>query len=171
MIFCDLFVYGILLDPQKREEVLGRKMPYSTPDTLSGFKMDDVVIEGEHYPALVANPSAMVHGAIVVVHEDELRLLDEYETDAYRRDMVTLMSGKQAWAFVKRDIAPQEVVLDEGRTLYEILRQISRNETIVDVPSEEYMKSLSVLGLTDGISITETGKTVLSGLWKKYNYW
>jgi gamma-glutamylcyclotransferase (GGCT)/AIG2-like uncharacterized protein YtfP len=171
MIFCHLFVYGILLDPKRREEVIGRKMPYSEPDTLSGFAVDDVVIEGEHYPALVPRVSSMVHGSIVMIHEEELRILDEYETDAYKRDIVTLMSGKEAWVFVKRDIEPKEVVVDSGRILYEVLRQISRAEGTSNAPDAEYLNSLSTIGLIENGSITDVGKTVLSGLWKKYNYW
>lgn len=102
MTFYNLFVYGSLLDADTRERVIGRKMPYSEPDSLSGFKCEEITIDGEYYPALCREVNSSVHGAIVIIHENELRFLDEYETDAYRREMVVLMSGKEAWTFVKR---------------------------------------------------------------------
>lgn len=171
MFFCNLFVYGTLMDPETRADVLGRNAPYSEPDTLSGFRADEVIIEGLTYPALYADTSSMVHGAIVVIHEDELRVLDEYETDVYERRMVTLMSGKVAWTFIRKEQPEPKVDNEVDRRLYDVLRGLSRKEGVNVALPENYLPALSTIGLVDQDTITDLGRSVLSHLWTKFNSW
>jgi gamma-glutamylcyclotransferase (GGCT)/AIG2-like uncharacterized protein YtfP len=77
MMFVNLFVYGTLLSPETRETVFGRPVPYMDPDTISGFEIDVMSIADFSYPALVRNKTSMVHGGIVLIHENELRLLGQ----------------------------------------------------------------------------------------------
>jgi len=94
-----LFVYGTLIYPEVREKLLGRYV-YLTPNTLSGYKTEKIDIDNIQYPILVEDISSMVHGGIILVSEEEIALLDTYETDAYKRSLVTLMDGKEVWVYM-----------------------------------------------------------------------
>ena len=95
----DLFVHGPLTDADKRLEVFGRPVPYMAPDTASGYR--DNSIEGVEYP-LLARDTEMVHGGRVVIHVDELRLLEEYGLTSHAPREIILMSGKEAWAMLRK---------------------------------------------------------------------
>ena len=142
MLFVNLFVYGTLLSPETREHVFGRPVPYMDPDTISGYEIDGLTIEKVSYPALIRNTSSMVHGGIVVIHEDELRLLDEYETESYCRTFVRLMSGKEAWVYAKKEEQSKDQPPMEEKVLYNVLRQISRRESTTAAPDRDYVKAL-----------------------------
>ena len=42
-----------------------------------------------------------ISGKVIIVEEEDLNKIDEYETDAYRRKKVTLKSGMMAWIYQK----------------------------------------------------------------------
>jgi gamma-glutamylcyclotransferase (GGCT)/AIG2-like uncharacterized protein YtfP len=176
MIFVNLFVYGTLMDPDTRADVIGRSLPYMEPDSLCGFSVETVEIENTTYPALVPNGHNIVHGAIIILHEDELKSLDEYETDVYKRQMVRLMSGKEAWVFVKKEVhnfASKEKLMEE-KVLYNVLRQVSRNESITAAPDDEYVKALEVIGIIDkgwDRKLTDLGNGIFKYLDDKLNPW
>ena len=98
-MFIDLFVHGSLTDADRRLEVFGRPVPYMAPDTANGYRDDP--IEGVEYP-LLACDSAMVHGGRVVIHKDELRFLEEYGLTTHAPKEIILMSGKEAWAMLRK---------------------------------------------------------------------
>ena len=112
-----LFSYGTLQQPEVQLATFGRLLD-SRPDQLPGFSLamlaiDDaqvVATSGKtHHPiaSRSANLSDCVPGAVLVISLEELRQADGYEVAAYRRERVTLASGKQAWAYVDaRDAAP-----------------------------------------------------------------
>jgi len=100
-MFVELFVHGPLTDADKRYEVFGRPVPYMAPDTASGFR-EDSPVDGVDYPLLVTEPSSMVHGGTVIIHQDELRLLEEYGLRSHLPREVVLMSSKRAWAMLRR---------------------------------------------------------------------
>lgn len=103
MDFTELFICGVLADPDKRKALLGRPLDYLVPDSVDGYELEDVTIDGVEYPALVMSTvSHRVDGYIAVIHDDELSILDEHETPIYGRAMIRLNSGKKAWAYLKR---------------------------------------------------------------------
>lgn len=173
MLFTNLFVYGTLLAPETREAVFGRPVPYIEPDTISGFEIEGLLIEDVSYPALIRSKSSMVHGGIVVIHEDELKLLDEYETDEYSRLYIRLMSGKQAWVYVKKSGPAQAAELTEEEVLYNVLCQISRGEhPAAAAPDDQYVSALSTIGIVkDGrdIKLTTFGTSIMNHLRYKLN--
>ncbi len=176
MIFVNLFVYGTLMDPDTRADVIGRSLPYMEPDSLTGFSVDSIDIEGMAYPALVPDGHNIVHGGIIILHEDELKSLDEYETDAYKRQMVRLMSGKEAWVFVKKEIHKFDSKDEsmEEKVLYNVLRQVSRNESITAAPDDEYVKALEVIGIIDkgwDRKLTDLGNGIFQYLKNKLHPW
>jgi len=103
--FTELFVYGTLVDPDKRRALLGRALDYVVPDSVNGYEMEDVTIDGVEYPALVMSTmSHRVDGYVTVINKEELSILDEYETSAYARTMIRLNSGKKAWVYMKKEL-------------------------------------------------------------------
>jgi gamma-glutamylcyclotransferase (GGCT)/AIG2-like uncharacterized protein YtfP len=80
-----LFIYGTLQDPNVQIEVIGRvcQGQYALVDNY--ILMRDWAVEGTAYPRLYPHSAGCVIGQIIEVTEDELKILDEYETDAYKR--------------------------------------------------------------------------------------
>ena len=72
------------------------------PDMLKGYKRSRIEIKGEVYPLIISDSNSRVIGSIIEITERELKKADEYETDAYRREKVTLESGISAWVYVNR---------------------------------------------------------------------
>jgi len=97
-----LFIYGTLKKPEIQKEVLGRVADL-TEDSLKGYKQSTVYIEGEVFPILIRskNPYDFVFGSVIEVTGEELKKIDEHETDIYKRKKVILSSGKEAWVYVK----------------------------------------------------------------------
>ena len=94
-----LFVYGTLKDPAVQQNVIGRVVSI-VPDVLECYLKSTITINGKTYPIIVPG-LGNVEGFVISVTHDELRLLDEYETSAYKRKKVILKSGRSAWAYQK----------------------------------------------------------------------
>ena len=80
-------------------------------DAIVGYELDWVTITDPHVIATsgsdrhpILRPSdqagAEVGGTVFTITEAELAAADEYEVDDYRRVMVPLRSGGQAWVYV-----------------------------------------------------------------------
>jgi gamma-glutamylcyclotransferase (GGCT)/AIG2-like uncharacterized protein YtfP len=94
-----LFVYGTLRDPAVQLRVFGRITP-GVADALTGFERGAIQIEGAEYPILRAGPpAARIEGLALELTEAELTATDAYETAAYARIEVTLVSGRRAFVY------------------------------------------------------------------------
>ena len=105
-----LFSYGTL---QMREVQLanyGRELEGS-PDALAGYRLTKVPdrdpnavrISGTKMHYIVqptCNAADRVPGVIFLLTEDELAATDRYEGSDYRREMLTLESGRRAFVYV-----------------------------------------------------------------------
>ena len=104
-----IFSFGTLQLPAVQQSLFGRSVP-TTPDALTGWKIGEVRILDpeviatsgkEIHPALLpAGPDDVVDGAILEVTDEELAAADHYERISYRREAVTLVSGRSAWVYV-----------------------------------------------------------------------
>ena len=84
-----LFVYGTLRDRELLGAVLGR-LPAALPARAPGFAA--VHYPGRAYPALLRRPGAAAAGLLLAdLTAFELDLLDAFEGDEYRRDVVPVM--------------------------------------------------------------------------------
>jgi gamma-glutamylcyclotransferase (GGCT)/AIG2-like uncharacterized protein YtfP len=107
-----LFSYGTLQDRKVQLANFGRELT-GRQDALSGYTRRRVPIAD---PAVIAatgethyfnaepssNPDDAVAGTVFEVTGPELAAADQYEEDAdYRRILVTLRSGTQAWVYVR----------------------------------------------------------------------
>ena len=98
----NLFVYGILKKPEIHKKVIGRTAEFSD-DSLKGHKISQINIENEIFPILInsKNPRDFAFGFVLEVSEEELKKIDKYKGDEYKRKKVILNSGKESWVYVK----------------------------------------------------------------------
>ena len=100
-----LFVYGTLQDPEVQKKVIGR-IVNSSPAKLSGFIKSEVVINNNTYPIIIKNPesSETISGLVLEIEPEDIKHLDEYETDAYKREKVALENDEEVWVYLKKNI-------------------------------------------------------------------
>jgi gamma-glutamylcyclotransferase (GGCT)/AIG2-like uncharacterized protein YtfP len=99
---CYVFVYGTLRSSKVRKQILGYD-PVCIPSSLKGFRKESVQLDGIEYPILTGNQSSDqgIEGDVIELSETELPLLDDYETNAYRRRKVRLENNLIAWVYYK----------------------------------------------------------------------
>jgi hypothetical protein len=108
-----LFSYGTLQDEAVQLATFGRRLS-GEPEILEGFRIDHLMIEDEaviaasglRYHLIISrngNPSDVVTGTGFSITYAELLQSDAYEADDYKRVRVELKSGRQAWAYVRKD--------------------------------------------------------------------
>ncbi|WP_428151323.1 gamma-glutamylcyclotransferase family protein [Brevundimonas sp.] len=105
-----LFSYGTLQDPAVQQANFGRLLT-GTPDSLTGFVLGEIEITD---PEVIAesglthhrilhpsgDPADVIPGMVFRLTEDELAAADLYEAEDYKRVLVTLASGLEAWVYV-----------------------------------------------------------------------
>ncbi len=107
-----LFSYGTLQQEDVQRATFGRLL-HGKPDALAGFKQEMVEItdpdvlakSGKRFHPIVMRSSDdadRVPGMVFAITPRELTAADAYEVDDYERVSVVLMSGTQAWVYVKR---------------------------------------------------------------------
>jgi gamma-glutamylcyclotransferase (GGCT)/AIG2-like uncharacterized protein YtfP len=105
-----LFSYGTLRQPEVQLATFGHRLE-GWADAIVGYDLDWITITdpavvatsgSDRHPILRASASAVavVDGTAFRITEDELGAADEYEVDDYRRVLVPLRSGAQAWVYV-----------------------------------------------------------------------
>ena len=97
----DVFAYGDFLKDPVLRRILGR-VPERVPAKLRGYRrfLDDLL---GHYN-LVHEDEDVVEGMLLLeITDDELIELDKYETEKYRRRVVTVETAagpSEAWVYV-----------------------------------------------------------------------
>ncbi|MEV4618319.1 gamma-glutamylcyclotransferase family protein [Asanoa sp. NPDC049573] len=105
-----LFSYGTLRDPAVQRANFGREL-HGREDALPGYRMTlleitdaaVVALSGTAQHPVVAptgNPVDEVAGMVFDITDAELVAADGYEVDDYRRELLPLVSGAQAWVYV-----------------------------------------------------------------------
>lgn len=96
----NLFVYGTLKDANTQQKIFGRSVS-GVSDMLLDYKKSEVMIDNEIYPTIVTSYGDFVKGLLILVTDKELKIIDDYETSAYKRIKVILKSGIAAWVYAK----------------------------------------------------------------------
>jgi gamma-glutamylcyclotransferase (GGCT)/AIG2-like uncharacterized protein YtfP len=96
-----LFTYGTLRDSEVQREVLGKESA-GVPDSLSNYRLSSLDIGGEQYPIAEPGDGGKIEGVAYEVQLEELKKIDEYEGQEYRRIKVTLDSGLEAWIYTRQ---------------------------------------------------------------------
>ena len=98
-----LFSYGTLQNKKVQIATFGRELT-GRKDALPGYVRGVVAMTGElHYENVEpsSDPNDAVLGTVFEISQQELAAADEYEEVArYRRILVTLRSGDEAWVYV-----------------------------------------------------------------------
>jgi gamma-glutamylcyclotransferase (GGCT)/AIG2-like uncharacterized protein YtfP len=93
----NLFVYGSLHEPEVQLRLIGRLLE-SSPDRLEGYERNMSLLPP--YPVAMPKEAAEIQGHVLQVTTEELVLFDIYETTAYERIRVRLVSGNEAWVYI-----------------------------------------------------------------------
>ncbi|WP_190810747.1 gamma-glutamylcyclotransferase family protein [Flagellimonas sp. S3867] len=96
-----LFTYGTLQDVQVQQYIFQRTLEGQS-DSLPGFKrLENAVYD--RYPLVIrtGNPQDFVEGMVYKVSQEELGKADVYETNAYKRIKMSLISGISAWVYIE----------------------------------------------------------------------
>jgi gamma-glutamylcyclotransferase (GGCT)/AIG2-like uncharacterized protein YtfP len=100
-----LFSYGTLQDEKVQLSTFGRRLA-GQKDEIRGFEQSSIIIDGGTYSTIKfnGNETSRVAGVVFEITDSELSRADEYEGDFfYKRVVVTLASGNQAWVYVHAD--------------------------------------------------------------------
>ena len=108
-----LFSYGTLRQREVQLTTFGRELD-GHDDAIVGYALDYVTITDPHviatsgsdrHPILrpANEPGAAVEGTVFSITQVELAAADEYEVDDYKRVLVPLRSGAQAWVYIFED--------------------------------------------------------------------
>jgi gamma-glutamylcyclotransferase (GGCT)/AIG2-like uncharacterized protein YtfP len=106
----NLFSYGTLQNGTVQKETFGRLLN-GLPDLLEGYNLSMIKIEDQsvvatsgktHHPIIqfTDDKTDTIKGMVFEITESELKQADEYEVDEYKRTLVKLKSGKNAWVYV-----------------------------------------------------------------------
>jgi len=100
-----LFSYGTLQDSEVQKMVFSR-MLNGNKDVLEAHTVSDEMVGGL-YPTIQfsSDPNDKVSGYVYIISEEELRLVDAYEGDAYQRKKVALASGTKAWVYLGKTVS------------------------------------------------------------------
>lgn len=91
-----LFVYGTLRDPDLLAAVLGRALAPGEALTAVAPGFRAAYYPNRIYPALLRAPGTAAEGLLLTgLSPFELDLLDRFEGDEYRRDIVPVMIGEE----------------------------------------------------------------------------
>ena len=93
-----LFVYGTLKEPSVQFLVFGR-VTSGKLDTLTGYRKASIRLGGRVFPIIKPEAGTSVEGMVITVSPTELKKIDRYEGQAYRRQKVTLSSGQEVWVY------------------------------------------------------------------------
>jgi gamma-glutamylcyclotransferase (GGCT)/AIG2-like uncharacterized protein YtfP len=95
-----LFAYGTLRFPDVLVALLGR-VPDHTPGIVEGWRV--AALPGRSYPVLVPGDGAAGGVLITGLTAEEWRVIDAYEDDFYHLRRLTLVDGRQGWAYLTED--------------------------------------------------------------------
>ena len=91
-----LFAYGTLRDPDLLSGVLGRSRKTTAALPAAAPGMAAVHYPGRIYPALVRRPGGAAAGVVLTdLTPFEMDLLDAFEGEEYRREIIPVMIGEE----------------------------------------------------------------------------
>ena len=91
-----IFVYGTLKRGFSNATELAAARFERAATTARGYALH--IVFG--YPALVRSAAGVVHGELYRVTDEQLRRLDVFEGENYRREVIVLDDGSEAQAYV-----------------------------------------------------------------------
>lgn len=113
MTLINLFSYGTLQYESVQFSTFGRLLT-GTHDILLGYKLstieiidpDVIALSGESVHKILHytnNPDDHVEGMVFEITPEELQQSDRYEVDSYKRVLIMLQSGQDAWVYIDKN--------------------------------------------------------------------
>jgi len=110
MTLINLFSYGTLQYESVQLSTFGRVLR-GTHDILLGYKLstieiidpDVITLSGESIHKILHytdNLNDCVEGMLFEITPEELQQSDRYEVDSYKRVLIKLQSGQDAWVYI-----------------------------------------------------------------------
>jgi gamma-glutamylcyclotransferase (GGCT)/AIG2-like uncharacterized protein YtfP len=96
----NIFVYGTLLDDTVRGRVLGKHVKGKS-DTLEDYIIDTHSVLTS-YPTIVQQDKGFVNGKYFDVDMEDIKKLDRYESEYYKKIEVKLKSGVDTLVYTER---------------------------------------------------------------------
>ncbi len=107
----NLFSYGTLQEDKVQRAVFGHPVA-GTPDALVGYRLRvqvitdprAIAISGRAEHAVLepgGNETDQIEGTLFRLTAEELARADAYEDKAYKRVLVPMLSGVNAWVYVR----------------------------------------------------------------------
>lgn len=94
------FSYGTLQSHQSQRDALGKEINgYS--DTISGWRLIEIMLNGETYPNIIRDQDSIVHGTVYELSHDNVVALDRWEDD-YDKINETTDSGESVFLYVMK---------------------------------------------------------------------
>jgi len=95
----NIFVYGTLLDDTVRGRVLGKDIKGKS-DTLEDYMLDTHSVLTS-YPTIVKRNKEVVNGMYFDVNEEDIKKLDRYESEYYKKIEIKLKSGTKSLVYTE----------------------------------------------------------------------
>ena len=95
----NIFVYGTLLDDTVRGRVLGKDIK-GTQDVLEDYIMDTHSVLTS-YPTIIPLDKGYVNGMYFDVNEEDIKKLDRYESQYYKKIDIKLKSGTKSLVYTE----------------------------------------------------------------------
>jgi len=96
----NIFVYGTLLDDTVRGRVLGKDIKGKS-DTLEDYIIDTHSVLTS-YPTIIESKKGFVNGKYFDVDMEDIKKLDRYESNYYKKIEVKLKSGVDTLVYTER---------------------------------------------------------------------
>lgn len=97
-----LFFYGTLQIPSVQIELLGREFNSLGIKTIDGYvAVRDYFVEDGFYPRLIPMDRGVVYGNVYQMSDDEIAVLNEYETDAYELRKMTTTDRMSVYVYME----------------------------------------------------------------------
>jgi len=111
-----LFFYGTLQMPSVQIELLGREFTSLGVKTIDGYvAVRDYFVDDDFYPRLVQMNNGVVYGNIYQMTDEEIAILNEYESDAYELREMTTTDGMSVYVYMESESYDMEQALEVDR--------------------------------------------------------
>lgn len=90
-----LFIYGYLLDENIQKNVIGRVCKGEFGLVDNHILLRDWAVDGVACPRIFPHSVGCVTGQIIEVTQEELKKIDAFETNAYKRDLIHVKNKGQ----------------------------------------------------------------------------
>jgi len=108
---CKLFCYGTIIDKSQRFKLLGKTDHKMTKAILKGYEVkedleiyDYTLNKREFFKVIRKNKDSEINGFIIEFSVNELKVLDCYESDHYKRKEIIDQYGNKFWVYCENEL-------------------------------------------------------------------